>query len=178
MTDRPAPPPVVRTIEVAAPPERAFRLFTAHLGEWWPLRTHSVHGDDAVGVEIDGRVGGEVVEHARDGTRSTWGTVVTWDPGHQLSLRWHPGTPPEEATRVRVTFEASGSGTLVTLRHDGWGARPDADDARGQYDVGWQPVLTAFVTSAARSPAGGPRGAEGAAVGVRSSDGEAGRRRV
>jgi uncharacterized protein YndB with AHSA1/START domain len=153
MTDRSTEPPraVVRTVDVAAPPARAFHLFTAHIGDWWPLRTHSVHGDDAVDVTIDGRVGGQVVERARDGATSTWGTVVTWAPGREVAFHWHPGNPPDEATRVRVTFEPSGAGTRVVLIHDGWQARPDADDAREQYDAGWRPVLAAFTVTVATS---------------------------
>ncbi len=144
MTHSTDPPPVVRTIEVAAPPARAFEIFTAHMGDWWPLRTHSVHGADAVTVRVDGRVGGDVVERSRTGETCTWGTVLTWEPGVEVAFRWHPGGTPQRATRVRIRFEPSAVGTRVVLVHDGWQARPDADAARDRYESGWEPVLAAL----------------------------------
>ena len=36
--------PVRREIRVACDVDTAFELFTAHIGTWWPLGTHSVFG--------------------------------------------------------------------------------------------------------------------------------------
>lgn len=36
--------PVRREIQVSAPVDTAFALFTAHITAWWPLGTHSVYG--------------------------------------------------------------------------------------------------------------------------------------
>ena len=40
-------PPLVKSVVVAAAQERAFELFTAEIGQWWPLLTHSVGGESA-----------------------------------------------------------------------------------------------------------------------------------
>ena len=58
----------------------------------------SVGEADAVGVEIQGRVGGQIVETLADGRTSVWGTVTTWDPPHHVAFTWHPGRPAAEKT--------------------------------------------------------------------------------
>ena len=42
--------PVRKSVTVPARPQRAFELFTAHIHEWWPLATHSIGGEQAVGL--------------------------------------------------------------------------------------------------------------------------------
>jgi hypothetical protein len=37
-------PPIRREALVEAGQEKAFEVFTACIGDWWPLVTHSVHG--------------------------------------------------------------------------------------------------------------------------------------
>jgi len=133
--------PLTKSVVVPAGVERTFELFTARMGDWWPLLTHSVGRETATGVAMDGRQGGEIVESLADGGRTTWGTVTAWEPPHRVAFTWHPGTPVPEATRVEVTFAAQDAGTLVTLVHSGWAARPDGDQARAGYDSGWEVVL-------------------------------------
>jgi uncharacterized protein YndB with AHSA1/START domain len=144
--------PVRKTVTVPAAPQRAFELFTAHIQEWWPLRTHSVGLQHAVGVAFGAGVGGAILETLADGTTSVWGTVTDWEPPHRVSFTWHAGTPAAEATRVVVTFteERSGS-TVVTVVHSGWERRPDGASAREGYDSGWEPVVARFAETAARA---------------------------
>ena len=35
--------PVRKSLRVECTPERAFEVFTAEVGTWWPTRTHSIH---------------------------------------------------------------------------------------------------------------------------------------
>jgi uncharacterized protein YndB with AHSA1/START domain len=137
--------PVRKSVTVPATPQRAFELFTAHMQEWWPLRTHSVGAEDAIGVEFGAGVGGAIIETLADGTTSVWGTITQWEPPHRVAFTWHAGTPEAEATRVDVTFTAEGPGsTAVRLVHSGWQRRPDGASAREGYDSGWEPVVSCF----------------------------------
>ena len=52
--------PVTKSFVVQLPIAAAFRLFTAEIGRWWPLRTHSVFGDAATTCAIDEQVGGRI----------------------------------------------------------------------------------------------------------------------
>ena len=36
---------VEKSVTVSVPVERAFEVFTAEIGTWWPLHTHSIGGD-------------------------------------------------------------------------------------------------------------------------------------
>jgi uncharacterized protein YndB with AHSA1/START domain len=141
---------LTKTVHVEAPVGRAFELFTARLGEWWPLPTHSVGGETARDVAMQCRLGGQIVETLADGSTAVWGTVTDWVSPQLVAFTWHHGQPEAEATRVEVSFAASGEGTEVTLRHSGWSSRPDGERARSQYDGGWDLVLSRFTVSGAR----------------------------
>lgn len=143
MTDEPAP--LIHTLVVPLAPAQAFDLFVHQLARWWPLRSHSCGGDDAVDVEFEPRVGGAVTERTRQGARHPWGTLTAWDPPAHFAMSWHPGQPVAQATRVSVRFVADAAGCRVELCHDGWAARgPDAPVQRGNYDQGWALVLGQF----------------------------------
>ena len=142
--------PVRKSVTVPAALQRAFELFTAHIQEWWPLRTHSVGIEDAVGIAFGEGVGAAIVETLADGTTSVWGTITHWEPPHRVAFTWHPGTPEAEATRVEVTFTQDGpTSTAVRLVHSGWELRPDGASAREGYNSGWEPVIGSFVDTAA-----------------------------
>jgi uncharacterized protein YndB with AHSA1/START domain len=92
-------------------------------------------------------VGGRIVEYADDGELATWGTVSDWDPPKSVSFTWHPGSDPQQAGQVTVTFTPVGADTEVELVHSGWERRPDGVRARTGYDTGWDYVLGRYVTS-------------------------------
>src|SRR6266699_3405968 len=62
--------PVRKSVTVPAAPQRAFELFTGHIQEWWPLGTHSVGAEHAVGVAFGEGVGAAIIETLADGTTS------------------------------------------------------------------------------------------------------------
>jgi uncharacterized protein YndB with AHSA1/START domain len=138
--------PLRKTVVVPVEPAGAFELFTARVGDWWPLATHSVGQSDAVLVRFASEVGGTIVETRRDGTTCVWGTVTAWDPPTGLSFTWHPGQPRSWAGDIDVRFIPNDAGgTVVELTHYGWGRRSDGASARRGYDSGWEPVLAAYV---------------------------------
>ena len=144
--------PIRKTVTVPITPERAFELFTARLGEWWPLASHSVGGDQATGVVFGEGTGGAITESLADGTTSVWGTVTSWDPPRGVTFTWHAGTPPTEATSIEVTFTPGEPGqTVVELVHSGWDNRPDGAGARAGYETGWNPVIERYARLAVSS---------------------------
>ena len=135
-------PAVLRSVEVSVPPERAFEVFTRRMSEWWPMQTHSIAEERAVGVRFEGWPGGKVVEIVDDGTEWEWAEVLAWEPPHRLVLAWHPTKEPTVSTEVEVRFSAFDGGTRVELEHRGWERLGDlATTARMDYDQGWLPVL-------------------------------------
>jgi len=155
MTAEPAPAtlaPIVKRVEVRCSPDRAFEIFTASIGEWWPLPTHSVYDADAVSVAMEPRLGGEIVERSTSGETAPWGTITTWEPGRRLAFTWYPGLSLDEATDVEVRFTPSARGTVVELEHSGWERRREPVAKRAQYEQGWTPVLAGFAARADSVP--------------------------
>jgi uncharacterized protein YciI len=140
-------PPVRREILVDADPDAAFEVFTAGLGQWWPLGEHSVHGVRGLDATVSFEkmsVGARIVERT-EGHDTVWGTVTRWDPPAAVAFSWHPGYSADRASQVEVTFAAADSGqTLVTLIHTGWEAFADPAAARAEYDQGWPFVLERY----------------------------------
>jgi uncharacterized protein YndB with AHSA1/START domain len=136
-------PSIVKTVTVPLDQERAFELFTAGIGQWWPLATHSV-GGAASRLAMSPTA---IVETLSDGSTTTWGEVLEWQPPVRVVLTWHPGedSGPEQ-THVAITFETTSSGTRVRLEHSGWERVEPA--RRVSYETGWDSVLGAFVDAA------------------------------
>ncbi len=140
--------PVLRSAHVRRPVEEAFEVFTAQLGAWWPLPTHSALGESSAGVAFEA---GRLVERGVDGTELVWGEVLVWDPPHRLVMSWHPGRAPGatgEASEVEVRFLDQGAdGTRVELEHRGWEHFGDSALLKRRGYVGpgaWGTVLEHF----------------------------------
>ncbi|MDX2219158.1 MAG: SRPBCC domain-containing protein [Burkholderiales bacterium] len=135
-------PPLVLTLQVEAPAERAFDYFVRDWGVWWPRHSHSVCQADAQSVSLEAHVGGRLLEQGADGTTHCWGTVERYDPPRSLRFTWHPGGVADRALWVEVSFAANAKGTLVTLVQGGWAVLQDrAAPARAGYEQGWGIVL-------------------------------------
>ncbi len=146
-------PPLHKHVVVRATPATAYQVFTAGIATWWPLKSQSVFGDEAVTCVFEARAGGRVYELARDGAEALWGTVLVSAPGRRLSFTWHPGRAPGSAQEVSVRFLATEGGTRVELEHQGWAALGEkAAETRHGYDTGWDDVFVARFGGAANKP--------------------------
>lgn len=145
--------PIVKTVTVGVSPDVAYRIFTDEIESWWPLDTHSVGGEKATGIRVDGRVGGLIEEIGIDGPMRIWGTITDWDPPSRFAFTFHPGVSAEQAGQVTVRFIASDAGSTVELTHDGWENSAAGQARRDNYDSGWDVVLGAYVagTNAAQA---------------------------
>lgn len=153
------------TIETEADPERAFRVFTEDMHEWWP-RSNRLGEAERTDVVIEPQVGGKWFERTADGEANDWGDVLVWDPPHRLTLSWRigigfvPEDNPDRASRVEVRFhEDEAAGTVVTVVHSdferhgvNWRTMRDGVSGEG----GWPTILDAYHEllrkSAERSP--------------------------
>ena len=145
--------PVTKSVTVHATPEKAFEVFTARFGEWWPLATHHTAEEDAATAVLEPKVGGRWYERGVHGTETMWGYVTAWEPPSRLVLAWHLDPTfhfdPDVASEVEVTFVADGDArTIVTLEHrklevygDAAGTLRTAIDSDG----GWLDILGSFV---------------------------------
>jgi uncharacterized protein YciI len=143
-------PPIRRQVLVEAGPELAFEVFTAEIGSWWPVGTgHSVYGEGS-GVAFRS---GQLVETGAGGGEAVWGTVLDWDPPRGFRMSWHPGSDPEKASEVEVSFWPVDEGrTIVTVEHRNWERRPDPLAARDEYRQGWPRVVQAYGAAVPATP--------------------------
>ena len=74
---------VEKSVTVSVPIERAFEVFTAEIGTWWPLRTHAVDTEHSETVVMEARVGGRLFECTLSGKEHVWGTIAAWAWGLQ-----------------------------------------------------------------------------------------------
>lgn len=122
--------PVVQTIEIAAPPERVFELFTdpAELVRWWP---------DA--ARLEPRLGGRI-ELEFEGRGGVSGEITRYEPPYGLGFTWVRGVAPDVVTHVDVTLsDAVDGGCRVELVHSGWENVPGEllEEWRALHRAGW-----------------------------------------
>jgi hypothetical protein len=144
--------PVEKSVTVHAAPEKAFEVFTARFGDWWPMASHHTGGEEAATVVIEPHVGGRWVETGVAGTETMWGYVTAWEPPGRLVLAWHLDPSfqfdPDVASEVEVTFVANDEATTtVTLVHRGlevYGDRAEALRTSIDAEGGWGEIIGEF----------------------------------
>ena len=142
--------PVRKTIRVNASAARAFEVFTAGLGRWWPI-DHGIGKTPRKGVAMETRLGGHWYELAEDGTRTNVGRIIAWEPPQRFVMTWDINSQwkPDTAigSEVEVRFIAEGANaTRVELEHrkfEQLGAEGGAK-MRKDVDGGWPGLLDLF----------------------------------
>lgn len=150
--------PLLKNIEVNAPPEKAFEVFTAF--RWWP-KSHSILQSKSrqATVKLEPQVGGRWYERGEDGSECDWGNVAAWEPPRRLVLTWHLNSSfqydPKIATEVEVTFVPTGAGrTQVNLEHRLFERYEDEGEkirAAVDHPDGWSGLLVAFAKLVAQT---------------------------
>jgi hypothetical protein len=142
--------PISLAFEVDCPAARAFEVWTARIGSWWP-GDHTVTGEDGLTVVLEGRQGGRIFERTVAGVEHDWGEVTVWDPPARLGYLWHLRRDRADATEVEVRFVGVGADrTRVEIEHRGWerlGA--DGETWRDRNHGGWATLLPHYVAAAA-----------------------------
>ena len=135
---------------VAAPVEKAFRVFTDDIGSWWTPEHHILQADLKEMV-FEPRVGGHIIDLGIDGSECRWSRVIAYEPPNRIvfswdiDLQWQIETDPARTSEVEVRFTPEGQGTRVELEHRGWEALAEgAAEKRADYDTGWGHVLGRF----------------------------------
>jgi hypothetical protein len=147
--------PVRKSVTVDVAVDRAFRVFTEGMTDWWH-RGHHIGESDLKEVVLEPRSGGRWYEIGVDGSECQWGHVIRWDPPHGFTLAWQIDTEwhfdPDLVTEVEVRFTADGPGrTNVELEHrnlerfgDAGATLRESLDSEG----GWQGLLEAYAKAA------------------------------
>ena len=142
--------PVRKSIRVNAEPARAFEVFTAGLGRWWP-RDKGIGKLPMKSAVMETRLGGRWYELADDGTQTNVGRIIVWEPPQRfvitwdINSKWKPDTTI--SSEVEVKFIPDGiNGTRVELEHrkfEQMGAE-QGETMREHVDSGWPGMLERF----------------------------------
>jgi uncharacterized protein YndB with AHSA1/START domain len=140
-------------IVVAAPLERAFRVFTEQFDRIKP-REHNLLGVEIAETVFEPRVGGHIYDRGVDGSECRWARVLACEPPHRvvfswdINPQWQIETDPENTSEVEVRFIAeTPERTRVELEHrnldrhgEGWEGERDGIASEG----GWPLYLERF----------------------------------
>lgn len=133
---------------MAAPPELLFRLWTQpeHLARWFGPEDYRKEA-----VTADLRVGGawRITMAAPDGKKMSVGGVYdVIEPPSRLVFSWcwdNPDTGPGHVSRVTLTLEPVGEGSLMTLLHENL-----SEEQHASHGEGWVKVIVRLVDFAER----------------------------
>lgn len=153
--------PIRRSVFVSCSAEKAFEVFTAGMGTWWPVQEFSRAADQderqvkTEQVVVEPWEGGRIFETMSDGSEGSWGTILVWEAPHRLVMAWKPNHTPLPPTEVEVQFIQQDDGkTRVDLEHRGWERLGDlATHGRGEYAGGWNMVFEERFAAAANAAA-------------------------
>ena len=146
---------VTTGVDVQAPIEHVFRVFTEGIGSWWNPEHHILQAELAEMV-FEPHVGGHIIDRGTDGSECRWARVLAYDPPHRvcfswdINLAWQLEPDPAKTSEVEVTFSAeepSRTRVVLTHRHldrhgEGW------EQMRDAVSSGWS--LARFAEVAAR----------------------------
>lgn len=127
------------SVFIRAAVDDAFDVFTREIDLWWRTGpAYRIAGRRRGQLVFEPRLGGRLFETFESESRNKpeghtiqVGEVVGWEPPRRLALTWRGvNFKPHEVTRVEVSFEPSGEGTMVTVVHSGWSSLPADHPAR------------------------------------------------
>ena len=146
-------------IVVAAPLERAFRVFTEQFDRIKP-REHNMLGVAIAETVFEPRVGGHVYDRGVDGSECRWARVLAYEPPHRvviswdISPRWQIETDLDKTSEVEVRFiPEAPNRTRVELEHrnlDRHGAGWESMRQGVESENGWPLYLERFASSLVR----------------------------
>jgi uncharacterized protein YndB with AHSA1/START domain len=152
---------IQKSVTVETDQARAFEVFTARHGAWWPSTYHIGESEFETSV-IEPYEGGRWFERGVDGSECDWGRVLVWEPPRRLVLAWQITADwqfdPGLVTEIEIRFEpVATTRTRVDLEHrhlERFGAR--AAEMRAIFDSGgvpgapqgWAGILREFAAAA------------------------------
>ena len=141
-------PPIDKSIVVPCDQKLAFDTFLEGMGKWWPLGkfTYSaMKGAPAQDIRVDPKSGGEITEIVADGSETSWGHVVEYNPNSYMKLRFHipaPGYEDGGQSLLEIRFTPTGDGTRVDLHQSDFEAIGEmGEPSRGGYGQGWDMIF-------------------------------------
>jgi uncharacterized protein YndB with AHSA1/START domain len=153
MTETTEPTTVTASIEVEAPQQRAFEVFTRDFGAFKPA-DHNLLSAPIAETVVERHVGGHIIDRGTDGSECRWARVLVYEPSERfvfswdISPSWEVESDHSRTSEVVVTFTAVAEDrTRVEIEHrhldrhgDGWTGVRDGVST----DQGWPLYLDRY----------------------------------
>jgi uncharacterized protein YndB with AHSA1/START domain len=144
--------PVKKSIRVNVAQARAFDVFTARIGQWWP-KGHHIGAAPLKAVTIEPFVGGRWFHTSEDGSEDVTGIVHVWQPPSRVVMSWRLNSKFELDetldSEVEVNFIAEGpDATRVELEHRITAVDADALSTAVAAPGGWAGILADYAREA------------------------------
>ena len=153
MSPTPEPTAVTASIDVDAPKQRAFEVFTRDFGAFKPA-DHNLLAVPIAETVVETYVGGHIIDRGTDGSECRWARVLAYEPDDRfvfswdISPQWQIETDAARTSEVEVTFTAlAADRTRVEIEHrhldrhgDGWTGVRDGVST----DQGWPLYLDRY----------------------------------
>jgi len=146
---------VRREVLVPVSAERAFTVFTADMTSWWPPE-HHIGSAPIEEIVVEPYEGGRWFTRHTDGTETSTGHVVVWEPGERLVITWQIGADwkyhVDLVTTIELRFVAEAPDrTRVLLEHrdlEAYGV--DAEKMRETFEQpgAWEATMVAYAAGA------------------------------
>jgi uncharacterized protein YndB with AHSA1/START domain len=143
-----------RDVVVPVSIDEAFEVFTARMTDWWPS-DHHIGSAPIERIIIEPREGGRWYTRHEDGSETSTGQVLAWEPPERLIITWQIGADwryhVDLMTTVELTFVAEAPDrTRVRLEHrDLERFGPEAERMRDTFSGpgAWTATLAAYAAS-------------------------------
>jgi uncharacterized protein YndB with AHSA1/START domain len=145
---------VKRDVVVPVPSNEAFEIFTSRMTDWWP-KEHHIGSAPIEQIVIEPHEGGRWYTRHQDGSETSTGHVLAWEPPDRLVITWQISAEwrydPKLITTIEINFVAEAPDrTRVRLEHrdlERYG--PEAERMRAMFeDLGaWTSTLSAYAAA-------------------------------
>lgn len=140
-----------RHVVVPVSVDEAFEIFTSRMTDWWP-KDHHIGSAPIEQIVIEPHEGGRWYTRHEDGSETSTGFVLAWEPPQRLIISWQIGADwrydPKLVTTVELSFTAEAPDrTRVSLEHrDLERFGPEAERMRTTFSGpgAWTATLGAF----------------------------------
>lgn len=144
-----------REVVVPVSADEAFELFTARMTDWWP-KQHHIGSAPIEQIIIESHEGGRWYTRHEDGSETSTGYVLAWEPPQRLVITWQIGADwrydPKLVTTIELGFAAEAPDrTRVSLEHrDLERFGPEAERMRDMFEGpgAWNATLAAYAAAA------------------------------
>jgi hypothetical protein len=135
------------TLDLPAPPARAWKSLFADIGTWWPRDFHATGSEGRMRFEAS--LNGGIFEESRSGNGIVWYRIIALDAPNSVTLAGFIAPPwgGPATTLLRLAIEPAGDEKSTLEIHDSIVGNANPADV----EAGWRAIFGGFIETLASS---------------------------